>query len=104
MGHMFAKLGREGCLYGTGISFNLWYKSCVYILCVCVYHYSVYNGLVGFASPLVTDRDSECASPVSTTQTSFAAGRDLQLFSQFISIYIQSGLGLILGITIRCWV
>ncbi|KAM7372511.1 hypothetical protein PAMP_009675 [Pampus punctatissimus] len=34
---------------------------------------SVYNGLVGFASPLVTDRDSECASPVSTAQTSFAA-------------------------------
>lgn len=34
---------------------------------------SVYNGLVGFASPLVTDRDSECTSPVSTAQTSFAA-------------------------------
>ncbi|XP_074552097.1 serine/threonine-protein kinase SMG1 isoform X2 [Halichoeres trimaculatus] len=34
---------------------------------------SVYNGLVGFASPLVTDRESECASPVSATQTSFAA-------------------------------
>ncbi|KAM9843156.1 serine/threonine-protein kinase SMG1 [Aulostomus maculatus] len=34
---------------------------------------SVYNGLVGFASPLVTDRDSECASPVSAAQTSFAA-------------------------------
>ncbi|XP_041828579.1 serine/threonine-protein kinase SMG1 isoform X2 [Melanotaenia boesemani] len=34
---------------------------------------SVYNGLVGFASPLVTDRDSECASPVSSAQTSFAA-------------------------------
>lgn len=33
----------------------------------------MYNGLVGFASPLVTDRDTECASPVST-QTSFAAG------------------------------
>ncbi|XP_041633863.1 serine/threonine-protein kinase SMG1 isoform X3 [Cheilinus undulatus] len=36
---------------------------------------SVYNGLVGFASPLVTDRDSECASPLSTAQTSFAAVR-----------------------------
>uniref|UniRef100_A0A3B4V3S0 non-specific serine/threonine protein kinase n=1 Tax=Seriola dumerili TaxID=41447 RepID=A0A3B4V3S0_SERDU len=34
---------------------------------------SVYNGLVGFASPLVTDRDTECASPVSAAQTSFAA-------------------------------
>uniref|UniRef100_A0A665V5R4 non-specific serine/threonine protein kinase n=1 Tax=Echeneis naucrates TaxID=173247 RepID=A0A665V5R4_ECHNA len=34
---------------------------------------SLYNGLVGFASPLVTDRDSECASPVSAAQTSFAA-------------------------------
>uniref|UniRef100_A0A667Z9R8 non-specific serine/threonine protein kinase n=1 Tax=Myripristis murdjan TaxID=586833 RepID=A0A667Z9R8_9TELE len=34
---------------------------------------SVYNGLVGFASPLVTDRESDCASPVSTAQTSFAA-------------------------------
>ncbi|XP_068605668.1 serine/threonine-protein kinase SMG1 [Brachionichthys hirsutus] len=34
---------------------------------------SVYNGLVGFASPLVTDRDGECASPVSAAQTSFAA-------------------------------
>ncbi|TKS92475.1 Serine/threonine-protein kinase SMG1 [Collichthys lucidus] len=34
---------------------------------------SVYNGLVSFASPLVTDRDSECASPVSAAQTSFAA-------------------------------
>ncbi|XP_020505278.1 serine/threonine-protein kinase SMG1 [Labrus bergylta] len=34
---------------------------------------SVYNGLVGFASPLVTDRDNECASPVSAAQTSFAA-------------------------------
>lgn len=34
---------------------------------------SVYNGLVGFASPLVTDRDSECVSPVSAAQTSFAA-------------------------------
>ncbi|XP_069566221.1 serine/threonine-protein kinase SMG1 isoform X2 [Brachyistius frenatus] len=33
---------------------------------------SVYNGLVGFASPLVTDRDGECASPVSAAQTSFA--------------------------------
>uniref|UniRef100_A0A3P8VUM7 non-specific serine/threonine protein kinase n=1 Tax=Cynoglossus semilaevis TaxID=244447 RepID=A0A3P8VUM7_CYNSE len=34
---------------------------------------SVYNGLVGFASPLVTDRESECGSPVSAAQTSFAA-------------------------------
>uniref|UniRef100_A0A8C2ZQ79 non-specific serine/threonine protein kinase n=1 Tax=Cyclopterus lumpus TaxID=8103 RepID=A0A8C2ZQ79_CYCLU len=34
---------------------------------------SVYNGLVSFASPLVTDRDSECASPLCATQTSFAA-------------------------------
>ncbi|XP_035470486.2 serine/threonine-protein kinase SMG1 isoform X2 [Scophthalmus maximus] len=34
---------------------------------------SVYNGLVGFASPLVTDRDGECASPVLAAQTSFAA-------------------------------
>ncbi|KAK0136516.1 Serine/threonine-protein kinase SMG1 [Merluccius polli] len=34
---------------------------------------SVYNGLVGFASPLVTQRESECASPTSTAQTSFAA-------------------------------
>ncbi|KAM8824507.1 serine/threonine-protein kinase SMG1 isoform 2-T2 [Synchiropus picturatus] len=34
---------------------------------------SVYNGLVGFASPLVTDRDGECSSPVSAAQTSFAA-------------------------------
>uniref|UniRef100_A0A3B5LT85 Uncharacterized protein n=1 Tax=Xiphophorus couchianus TaxID=32473 RepID=A0A3B5LT85_9TELE len=35
---------------------------------------SVYNGLVGFASPLVTDREAECSSPVSSAQTSFAAG------------------------------
>ncbi|XP_013880332.1 serine/threonine-protein kinase SMG1 isoform X3 [Austrofundulus limnaeus] len=34
---------------------------------------SVYNGLVGFASPLVTDREAECTSPVSSAQTSFAA-------------------------------
>ncbi|XP_077590470.1 serine/threonine-protein kinase SMG1 [Stigmatopora nigra] len=34
---------------------------------------SVYNGLVGFASPLVTDRENECASPVSVPQTTFAA-------------------------------
>ncbi|XP_023140718.2 serine/threonine-protein kinase SMG1 isoform X2 [Amphiprion ocellaris] len=34
---------------------------------------SVYNGLVDFASPLVTERDGECASPVSAAQTSFAA-------------------------------
>ncbi|KAF4093226.1 hypothetical protein AMELA_G00029800 [Ameiurus melas] len=34
---------------------------------------SVYNGLVGFASPLVTDRGSDCTSPTSTMQTSFAA-------------------------------
>ncbi|XP_072224935.1 serine/threonine-protein kinase SMG1 isoform X3 [Leuresthes tenuis] len=34
---------------------------------------SVYNGLVGFASPLVTDRDTECTSPISSAQTSFAA-------------------------------
>lgn len=36
-------------------------------------YFSIYNGLVGFASPLVTDR-SDCASPTSTAQTSFAAG------------------------------
>ncbi|KAM6957377.1 serine/threonine-protein kinase SMG1 [Aplochiton taeniatus] len=35
--------------------------------------HSVYNGLVGFASPLVTERSVECVSPTSTTQTSFAA-------------------------------
>ncbi|XP_036378986.1 serine/threonine-protein kinase SMG1 [Megalops cyprinoides] len=34
---------------------------------------SVYNGLVGFASPLVTERASDCASPTLSTQTSFAA-------------------------------
>lgn len=34
---------------------------------------SVYNGLVGFASPLVTDREADCSSPVSAAQTSFAA-------------------------------
>ncbi|KAK1877563.1 Serine/threonine-protein kinase SMG1 [Dissostichus eleginoides] len=34
---------------------------------------SVYNGLVSFASPLVTDREGDCSSPVSATQTSFAA-------------------------------
>lgn len=34
----------------------------------------VYNGLVDFASPLVTDRESESTSPVSAIQTSFAAG------------------------------
>lgn len=39
-----------------------------------VYSNSVYNGLVGFASPLVTDRDTECSSPVSAAQSSFAAG------------------------------
>ncbi|XP_062388673.1 serine/threonine-protein kinase SMG1 isoform X3 [Sardina pilchardus] len=33
---------------------------------------SIYNGLVGFASPLVTDR-SDCPSPTSNVQTSFAA-------------------------------
>ncbi|XP_035261317.1 serine/threonine-protein kinase SMG1 [Anguilla anguilla] len=34
---------------------------------------SVYNGLVSFASPLVTERASDCASPPLSTQTSFAA-------------------------------
>ncbi|XP_076000329.1 serine/threonine-protein kinase SMG1 isoform X2 [Genypterus blacodes] len=34
---------------------------------------SVYNGLVGFASPLVTDRENDCASPVTTAQNTFAA-------------------------------
>ncbi|XP_023677609.2 serine/threonine-protein kinase SMG1 isoform X1 [Paramormyrops kingsleyae] len=34
---------------------------------------SIYNGLVSFASPLVTERASDCASPISTVQTSFAA-------------------------------
>ncbi|XP_062840999.1 serine/threonine-protein kinase SMG1 isoform X2 [Trichomycterus rosablanca] len=34
---------------------------------------SVYNGLVGFASPLVTEKGSDGASPTSTVQTSFAA-------------------------------
>uniref|UniRef100_A0A673ZF53 non-specific serine/threonine protein kinase n=1 Tax=Salmo trutta TaxID=8032 RepID=A0A673ZF53_SALTR len=34
---------------------------------------SVYNGLVGFASPLVTERGGDCSSPTSTAQTSFAA-------------------------------
>ncbi|KAL4659048.1 serine/threonine-protein kinase SMG1 isoform X1 [Arapaima gigas] len=34
---------------------------------------SIYNGLVSFASPLVTERASDCASPTSTNQTSFAA-------------------------------
>ncbi|XP_056263705.1 serine/threonine-protein kinase SMG1 isoform X2 [Pseudoliparis swirei] len=34
---------------------------------------SVYNGLVSFASPLVTDREAECSSPVPATQSSFAA-------------------------------
>ncbi|XP_067088604.1 serine/threonine-protein kinase SMG1 isoform X1 [Osmerus mordax] len=34
---------------------------------------SVYNGLVGFASPLVTERAGDCASPTSTAQSSFAA-------------------------------
>ncbi|XP_016124674.1 serine/threonine-protein kinase SMG1-like [Sinocyclocheilus grahami] len=34
---------------------------------------SIYNGLVSFASPLVTERGSDCASPTSTVQTSFAA-------------------------------
>ncbi|KAM9392172.1 serine/threonine-protein kinase SMG1 [Pholidichthys leucotaenia] len=34
---------------------------------------SVYNGLVGFASPLVTDRDNECPSPVSGAGTSFVS-------------------------------
>lgn len=48
---------------------------------MCVHHCSVYNGLVGFASPLVTDRDSECASPVSAAQTSFAAGKDLKEYT-----------------------
>lgn len=33
---------------------------------------SVYNGLVGFASPLVTDRDTACSSPVNATHASFA--------------------------------
>ncbi|XP_035389717.1 serine/threonine-protein kinase SMG1 [Electrophorus electricus] len=34
---------------------------------------SIYNGLVAFASPLVTERGSDGASPTSTVQTSFAA-------------------------------
>nr|XP_061829730.1 serine/threonine-protein kinase SMG1-like isoform X1 [Nerophis lumbriciformis] len=34
---------------------------------------SVYNGLVGFASPLVTERENDCASPITVAQTSFAA-------------------------------
>ncbi|MBN3303880.1 SMG1 kinase, partial [Amia calva] len=35
---------------------------------------SIYNGLVGFASPLVTERAGDCASPTSSNlQTSFAA-------------------------------
>lgn len=33
---------------------------------------SMYNGLVGFASPLVTDRDTGCTSPVSAAHTTFA--------------------------------
>lgn len=37
---------------------------------------SVYNNLVGFASPLVTDTSNECSSPTSaaTYQPTFAAG------------------------------
>lgn len=37
---------------------------------------SVYNNLVGFASPLVTDTANECSSPTSaaTYQPTFAAG------------------------------
>lgn len=47
---------------------------------VCV-SCSVYNGLVGFASPLVTDKGSDCASPTSVVQTSFAAGTRLYCVS-----------------------
>ncbi|TRY87779.1 hypothetical protein DNTS_015691 [Danionella cerebrum] len=36
---------------------------------------SIYNGLVGFASPLVTERGSDCVSPAATAQASFAAVR-----------------------------
>ncbi|XP_028978964.2 serine/threonine-protein kinase SMG1 isoform X1 [Esox lucius] len=34
---------------------------------------NVYNGLVSFASPLVTERGGDCSSPTSAGQTSFAA-------------------------------
>ena len=42
-----------------------------------ILYFSVYNNLVSFASPLVTDATNECSSPTSsaTYQPSFAAGK-----------------------------
>lgn len=41
-----------------------------------IFFSSVYNNLVSFASPLVTDTSNECSSPTSaaTYQPTFAAG------------------------------
>lgn len=52
-----------------------------------LFHNSVYNGLVGFASPLVTDREAECTSPVSSAQTSFAAGMEQKL-EKFFCLFL----------------
>lgn len=46
-----------------------------------ILYFSIYNNLVGFASPLVTDATNECSSPTSaaTYQPSFAAGMTFPL-------------------------
>lgn len=62
------------------------------VVVVCFFFLSIYNGLVGFASPLVTERGSDCASPTSTVQTSFAAGKfvlGFVLFCFFKVISVQ---------------
>lgn len=53
---------------------------------------SVYNNLVGFASPLVTDTANECSSPTSaaTYQPTFAAGNTCKNTNMKLSgIYIR---------------
>lgn len=56
----------------------------------------VYNGLVDFASPLVTDRESESTSPVSAIQTSFAAGINVPRFmfpgNRFLERFLSNSL------------
>lgn len=53
---------------------------------------SVYNNLVSFASPLVTDTSNECSSPTSaaTYQPTFAAGNIEEV--QILGIPIREGI------------
>lgn len=56
---------------------------------------SVYNNLVSFASPLVTDTSNECSSPTSaaTYQPTFAAGNieKVEIFKQ-LEFILEKGL------------